>query len=114
MKSATAGKALLAVITFFFSFATLAAEVFWVDVRSPQEFAQSHVDSAVNIPHEQIREQISAVTNDPNAAIYLYCGSGYRASIAMNYLQSMGYTQVRNIGGLEDAIKLQATKRSGD
>jgi phage shock protein E len=110
MKSGIASKSLFVVIALLVSFASLADEVFWVDVRSPQEFSQSHVNSAVNIPHEQIREQISTVTDDRDATIYLYCGSGYRSGIAMNYLQSMGYTQAKNVGGLEDAIKLQAAE----
>ncbi|MEH6589103.1 MAG: rhodanese-like domain-containing protein [Halioglobus sp.] len=111
MKLSITSKSALVVVAMLVSFASLADEVFWVDVRSPQEFAQSHVVGAVNIPHEQIREQISTATDDKKAPIYLYCGSGYRSGIAMNYLQSMGYTQARNVGGLEDAIKLQAEEK---
>lgn len=113
MKSSLASKSMFGVVAMLISIASLAGEVFWVDVRSPQEFAQSHVVGAINIPHEQIREQISTVTDDKKAPIYLYCGSGYRSGIAMNYLQSMGYTQARNVGGLEDAIKLQAVEEPG-
>ena len=82
---------------------------FWIDVRSQQEYEKSHVNGAVNIPHEQIRERITALTKNKEAEIYLYCRSGQRAGIAMNYLQSMGYTRVKNIGGLANAIKIEAS-----
>ena len=81
---------------------------YWIDVRSAQEYEQSHLPGALNIPHESIREQIESVTKDKNSEIYLYCGSGHRAGVALGYLQSMGYTQAKNIGGLADAVKLEA------
>ena len=89
--------------------AAAASPDFWIDVRSQQEYAESHVNGATHIPYEIIREQIGSLTTDKDAKIYLYCGSGHRAGIAMNYLQSIGYKRVVNVGGLEDALKLEAS-----
>ncbi len=88
---------------------SVASPDFWIDVRGEQEYAEVHVTGAVHIPYEAIREQVSSLTVDKDAEIFLYCASGHRAAIAMNYLQSMGYTRVKNIGGLADAVKLEAS-----
>lgn len=88
---------------------TVASPDYWIDVRSEQEYAESHVKDAAHIPYEVIREQIGSLTTDKDAEIFLYCGSGHRAGIAMNYLQSIGYTRVKNIGGLDQALKLEAS-----
>ena len=90
---------------------SIASPDFWVDVRSEREYAESHVSGAVHIPYETIKAQIATLTRDKDAVIYLYCGSGHRAGIAMNDLESMGYTRVKNIGGLDDAVKLEESSR---
>jgi phage shock protein E len=84
-----------------------ASPDFWIDVRSEQEYSAAHVDGAVHIPYEKIRERIGELTTDRDAEIYLYCGSGRRAAIAMNHLQSIGYSRVRNIGGLNEALEFR-------
>ena len=89
--------------------ASFASPDFWIDVRSQQEYENAHVQGAIHIPYEVIRERIESLTRDKDAEIYVYCGSGKRAGIAMNYLQSMGYSRVKNIGGLADAIELEAS-----
>ncbi len=109
MKNFLYGIFLLVGLSVFLPEPASAAPDFWIDVRSPEEYAQGHVSGAVNIPHEQIRAQIDSLTNDKEAEIYVYCRSGHRAGLAMNYLQSMGYSSVRNVGGLDDAIELEAS-----
>jgi len=84
----------------------------WIDVRTPEEYSQKHVPDAVNIPHEEIGTGISALGLEKNQVIYLYCHSGRRAGIAKQTLDSMGYTRVVNIGGLDDALtKLEVSKQ---
>lgn len=73
----------------------------WIDVRTPEEFNAGHIDSAVNIPYEEIAKAQSLVT-DKNAVINLYCKSGRRASIAEEALVKAGYTNVVNFGGYND------------
>ena len=82
----------------------MADDPIWIDVRSAEEFSGSHVERAINIPYDQIAEGISSVTSDKNALIYVYCRSGRRSGIAKNTLEELGYTEVINVGGLDDAL----------
>ncbi|MEM8564780.1 MAG: rhodanese-like domain-containing protein [Pseudomonadota bacterium] len=78
----------------------------WIDVRTPEEFAQGHIQDAVLIPHENIESGVSALNIDKDAVIFLYCGKGGRAEKAQTRLTRLGYSNVTNVGGLEDARKL--------
>lgn len=89
----------------------LAAPVVWIDVRSQGEYLQEHVTGALNIPHKEIAERISTVVSNKDTEIYLYCGSGRRAGIAQEALQAAGYTQVKNIGGIKDALAMDQAQK---
>ena len=80
-------------------------QVLLIDVRSPEEFATGHLDGAINIPHEQIAEQIARFTQDKNAEIQLYCRSGRRSGAALETLQGMGYKNLSNLGAYDDLKK---------
>jgi hydroxyacylglutathione hydrolase len=58
-----------------------------LDVRQPDEFADSHVQGAVNIP---LHELIDRVNGLPVGEIWVHCASGYRASIAASILDRHG------------------------
>jgi phage shock protein E len=83
----------------------VAGEALWIDVRSATEYSEVHVEQAVNIPHNEIAQGIAALDANKDALIYVYCRSGNRSGLAKDTLDSMGYTQVVNVGGLEDALK---------
>ncbi|WP_348727800.1 rhodanese-like domain-containing protein [Rheinheimera texasensis] len=87
----------------------LAAEKIWIDVRSAEEFQAGHLKDALNIPHTEIAAKISAVTQDKNAEIQLYCRSGRRSGLAEAELKKLGFTNVHNAGGYE-ALKAAAEK----
>jgi rhodanese-related sulfurtransferase len=83
-----------------------------IDVRSPAEFITgalaSDLFSAVNIEYQKIaqlpeiyRELGVGVNKDDD--ITLYCRSGRRSNIALQTLRGLGYTNVRDIGGFEEA-----------
>ena len=74
-----------------------------LDVRSPEEYASGYLKGARNIPHDRIGAEIAAVAPDKSTRIILYCRSGRRANTALETLRAMGYTDVSNFGGLEDA-----------
>ena len=97
-------------LVLFTSF-THASEAIWLDVRTPQEFAEGHVKSAINIPFEQISGSIKAITADKDSEIILYCRSGRRADIAMSALHQLGYKNVRNLKTL-DAAKTAFEQRT--
>jgi phage shock protein E len=82
------------------------ADAVWIDVRSAEEYASGHINDASNISHEAILAGVSAEGLAKNTPIYLYCGSGYRAGVAKDALEAQHYTNVVNVGGLEDARAL--------
>lgn len=89
-----------------------AAEPLWIDVRTAEEYAAGHVSQSVNIPYEEITERVGEVTTDSDALIYLYCRSGRRSGIAKEALENAGYSNVVNIGGLQDAMQKAAEAHS--
>jgi phage shock protein E len=99
-------------LSLFFAPALLAADPIWIDVRTADEYSSGHVSEAVNIPYTEIAEGISALTGDKDASIYVYCRSGRRSGIAKETLEGLGYTQVVNIGGFDQAMK-QFDRESG-
>lgn len=74
-----------------------------IDVRSPGEYARTHIKNAVLMPADTVKNSIAAVAPDKAETVYIYCRSGSRAESARQTLLSMGYTDVKNLGGLEDA-----------
>ena len=76
-----------------------------LDVRSPEEYASGHLQGARNIPHDRIEAEITSAAPDKSAPVILYCRSGRRADTALKAMRSMGYENVSNFGGLEDARK---------
>ncbi len=77
-------------------------EGIWIDVRSPEEFAEDHIEGAIQITHTEIAERIAEVTTDKTATINVYCRSGNRSGKAKKVLEEMGYLNVINQGGLKD------------
>lgn len=68
-----------------------------IDVREPEEFMQSHVDGALNIPLSQISANNATImTLDHREAITVYCRSGGRAGRAKNMLYALGFSDVTN------------------
>jgi phage shock protein E len=77
-----------------------------IDVRTPDEFAQEHVQGAINLPLDSIARTIAQSAPDKHAPIALYCRSGRRSAEAEQQLRALGYTEVRNLGGVTEARKL--------
>lgn len=73
-----------------------------IDVRTADEYQQSHVSEAVNIPFDEIAGRIAAFAPDRETRIVLYCRSGRRSGIAEQTLRQLGYRQIENKGGLPD------------
>jgi phage shock protein E len=69
---------------------------FLVDVRTPLEFADGSVKGAVNIPLDNIPNQLTAFKNKTH--IIVFCRSGNRSSQAKVFLEQQGFTNVTNGG----------------
>ena len=76
-----------------------------VDVRTPEEFNEGHLENADNINwyDADFPERFKAV--DKNKTIYLYCKMGGRSSKAQEKLKSMGFNHVIDLEGGYDAVK---------
>ena len=74
-----------------------------LDVRTPQEYSEGHIPGSRNIPYHHI-DTVSVLTGDKNVPLYLYCHSGARSGQAAGMLRQMGYTQVRNLGGISSYL----------
>lgn len=70
-----------------------------VDVRSVAEYNSGHYPGAINIPVDQVSKRISEF-GDKSKPVIVYCASGGRSGSAKSYLQSIGFTDVTNAGGL--------------
>jgi phage shock protein E len=67
-----------------------------VDVRSPSEFASGSVKGAVNIPLDNLQQQITKFKATQN--IVVFCRSGHRSSMAKNILTQSGFKNVTDGG----------------
>ncbi len=73
-----------------------------VDVRTMEEYKESHISGAVCIPNESIVDEQPKELPDKNKLILVYCRSGRRSKEAAAKLANMGYTDVREFGGIID------------
>jgi rhodanese-related sulfurtransferase len=69
---------------------------FLVDVRTPAEFADSHVPGSLNIPLDKISSQLDRFKGKEN--IVVFCRSGNRSSQAKSILERNGFKNVINGG----------------
>jgi phage shock protein E len=76
-----------------------------LDVRQADEFNAGHIKGAVLVPHDMIAEKIGAVVPDKNTPVYIYCRSGRRSAIAVKAMKKLGYTNLTDLGGMEEAKK---------
>ncbi len=68
-----------------------------VDVRTPNEFADSHIEGAINIPAPDLRTRYKEL--NPDKPTYLICSTGNRSSLAASILKRHGFKEVYNIAG---------------
>lgn len=77
-----------------------------VDLRTPEEIEQSGmIDGAANILHTELDELGALIGEDRDRAVILYCGSGRRASRAIEALRERGYGGLVNAGGYVDLVE---------
>lgn len=73
-----------------------------LDVRTEQEYAEGHIPGAILIPDYEISEKAESVLTDKDQLILVYCRSGRRSKNAAAQLEEMGYTRIREFGGILD------------
>lgn len=93
-------------------FADIANEVkngaVLLDVRSSGEFRQGHFADATNLDVELIKNgSLPDVAKDTK--LYVYCRSGNRSAQAVKLLQKAGFSNITDLGGIDDVRKLGGT-----
>ena len=73
-----------------------------LDVRTQEEYDQSHIPGAVLIPDFEIHTRAVTELTDKNQLILVYCRSGRRSKLAAQALVELGYTNIREFGGILD------------
>ena len=77
-----------------------AHEAVAVDVREPDEYAVGHIPGARLLPLGQVLTRAAEVLPDKNAVWLVYCHTGRRSADAVQKLESLGYTNLRDLGGI--------------
>ncbi|MCR5732000.1 MAG: rhodanese-like domain-containing protein [Sphaerochaetaceae bacterium] len=70
-----------------------------LDVRTREEYEAGHIEGSTNIPVEEIRTILDKI-KDKNTPLFVHCLSGARSGSAVLVLGNLGYTNVKNIGGI--------------
>lgn len=74
-----------------------------IDVRTQAEWDAGHLEGAILIPHDRITAEIGKSAPDKATKIYLYCRSGRRTGLAFDDLKKQGYSDLINLGTMENA-----------
>ena len=73
-----------------------------LDTREQDEFDEGHIPGAILIPYTQIENKAEKMLPDKDKLILVYCRSGRRSKIAAESLSKLGYTNVKEFGGIID------------
>lgn len=69
------------------------------DVRTAVEYAESHIDGAINFSSQLLEsDQFPEIAKDTK--IYVYCRSGSRSSLSKKLLENAGFSNVTDLGGI--------------
>lgn len=78
------------------------AGAIFLDVRTPEEYNKEHIDGAINLDYTKVMTEASTVLPDKNAVIVVYCSAAKRSVQAVAELIDQGYTQVYNLGSMQN------------
>ena len=73
-----------------------------LDVRTQEEYDQGHIPNAILIPDTEIKNKAEEVMTDKDQLILVYCRSGRRSKLAAEALVELGYTNIKEFGGIID------------
>lgn len=75
----------------------IGAGVALLDVRTPEEFAEGHIEGAFNISLRELTTGLDMIPTDNT--VIVYCGSGHRAALAVPVLQMLGFDNTKVFAG---------------
>ena len=73
-----------------------------LDTRTQEEYDEEHIPGAIVISHDEITEKAEKVLTDKDQLILVYCRSGRRSKLAAEALVELGYTNIKEFGGIID------------
>ena len=73
-----------------------------LDTRTQEEYDEGHIPGAILIPYDEITEKAEGILTDKDQLILVYCRSGRRSKIAAADLVKLGYTNIKEFGGIID------------
>lgn len=73
-----------------------------LDTRTQAEYDESHIPGAILLPDYEVAEKAQSVLLDKEQLILVYCRSGRRSKIASQILADLGYSNVKEFGGIMD------------
>lgn len=76
-----------------------------IDVRTPEEFAEGHLEGAVNIDFNASTFSDEIAKLDKNGTYTVYCRSGNRSAQAVEQMKASGFSSVTDAGGIQDAAQ---------
>jgi len=78
-------------------------ELLILDVRSANEFKESRISSAINIPVDELEGEIYELEDYKDRPILVYCKSGKKSSVACSLMEEEGFSKLYNLrGGILD------------
>lgn len=78
------------------------SDIVIVDVREEEEMAEGYIEGAVLIPLDTVESDVENIIPDKDKTILVYCRSGRRSAIACDIMDSLGYKNVYDFGGIID------------
>ena len=73
-----------------------------IDARTEEEFREGHIEGAILIPEYEIAGRAEREIPEKDTLILVYCRSGRRSKITSDALVQLGYTNVKEFGGIID------------
>ena len=73
-----------------------------LDTRAQEEYDEGHIPGAILIPHDEILQKAESLLTDKDQLILVYCRSGRRSKLAAKDLVKLGYTNIKEFGGIID------------
>lgn len=73
-----------------------------LDVRTLEEYNKGHIPGAIVISHDEIAERAEGMLPDKDQLLLVYCRSGRRSKLAAEALVELGYTNIKEFGGIID------------
>ncbi len=73
-----------------------------IDVRDEDELSEGYIENSILVPLDTLEKNITGVIEDKDKTILVYCRSGRRSAAACDIMDSLGYTDVYDFGGIID------------